>query len=161
MLHFYNTVKDARSFYCPSATWASYKEPYYHKSWITGDGKWSVPSSGKVSGDLNHYFGYSYQTHTNENVYKIPKEVSLVPMVAAYNKPAERPSPGVLMGLDQLYNSTAFPHGRNGDMVNVWYVDGPASTVIGRAFNGLNLPGSATGSTVSQSYVNAINSLEN
>ncbi len=162
MLNYYGMIQDVRTFYCQSATWATYWPAAYGKTWVGGNGQWWNPKSGNI-GNESHYFGYSYQTHTNQNLYpNMPKNTSLLPMVAAYNRPQDVPGPGCSFGLDQLYSATTLPHGQNGDKINTWYADGHAATVNGTAFSGLNLPGpNPDTDSVSQSYCNAINSIEN
>ena len=127
-------MKDVRVFYCPSNTWAPYFDTY-GKSWVRPDGTYLVPSSS-AAGSVTHYFGYSYQLHSTTNPFQT---TSIVPVSGnidpAYKKVTDFPSPGTAVGCDLLYNTSVQPHGRNADMVNVWYIDGHAATIGGVAWN--------------------------
>ena len=157
-LNFFGYVKDVRGFFCPSADFAGYR-PVYGRTWLLADGKWWFPNAGTSGGGTNGYFGYTYQMHSVLNPFLT--QTLLVATAGeqirpAYKKLTEFPSPNVALGADLLYSQSTVPHGPNGNMVNVWYSDGHAATLIGSQWAGLSTSTSAW----SQRVVNAVNSFE-
>jgi prepilin-type N-terminal cleavage/methylation domain-containing protein len=163
---FLNTLgymKVVKPFYCPSNTFAPYKDAY-GTTWIKPDGKWQIPAQN-APGGAAQYFGYTYQMHSVQNpflqqTWDTTALGSGGIVTAAYNKLQEFPSPNVAVGTDTIVITAAtnntFPHGDNGTMLNVFYSDGHAATLTGKAWIGITIKTD----TWSQSVVNAVNTME-
>jgi prepilin-type N-terminal cleavage/methylation domain-containing protein len=123
-----------KAFYCPANTWAPYRSAF-GTTYLRSDGQIQLPVSSPS--DTGGYFGYAFQFHSNTNPVGAQSLVSLpggTLIQPAYKKFAAFPNPNVALGGDIMYNSSVLPHGKNGNIINIWFNDGHAASLTGSSW---------------------------
>jgi prepilin-type processing-associated H-X9-DG protein len=132
LTHLQGYLADAKAFYCPSNTWAPFDPNTIGRNWARPDGKYFVPLSGQNVNGHSQYFGYAYQLHSTQNPFRATSLQSVNgTIVPAYQRMSKFPAPNVAVGADIMYDANVLPHGKKGNMLNVWFIDGHAESLSG------------------------------